>query len=450
MNTPRIYTKGRAIAARPLVLVSLVAMVMLAVPAAAQAIPAPTLTGTNPASPGASLTPRIKGVVEESETKVVTFGVNSLRPITQADEPNNTVLVYSQAGCIGPVAGEATVAVLKAEGILVNSPVAADAVTTLYATQSNGIETSDCSNGLPYRQVTTPPDPPAFTAVSPASPANQNFPRLIGTADPDAVVSIYAGSSCSGSVLATGTGAQFASEGIEVQVADNSETTFSASLSIAGFLSGCSAEPISFQEVTPPPNPNPNPPGPGAGTPSVAPAAPRIRTVPGGWANNNTPLIVGSAPGAGRVRIYADPQCGGNPVAQGSAAELAAGIPVRVVDNAAIVFSAIAVAGDMASGCSDAVIYVEDSLTPRTRITMAPGAKTAKRKAVIRFTDTTGSSPGTVFRCKIDKKKWKPCKSPLKLKKLKTRRYTIRVKASDPAGNVEVKGAKRSFKVIRR
>ncbi len=81
---------------------------------------------------------------------------------------------------------------------------------------------------------------------------------------------------------------------------------------------------------------------------------------------------------------------------------------------------------------------------------MGPAAKTAKRKAVIRFTDTTGTSPGTVFLCKVDKKKWSQCSSPLKLKKLKPKRHVIRVKAADPAGNVEIKGAKRAFKVIRR
>jgi hypothetical protein len=158
---------------------------------------------------------------------------------------------------------------------------------------------------------------------------------------------------------------------------------------------------------------------------------------------------VGSAPGAGSVRIYATPSCEGAVVAKGSAAELAAGLPVRVMDNTAVALSAVAVAGAAVSKCSAPVLYVEDSLTPRTRITMAPGAKTAKRTAVIRFTDTTAGAAGAAFRCRIDKRKWRPCSSPLRLKKLKPRRYTVRIKASDPAGNVEVRGAKRSFRVIR-
>lgn len=453
MTTPRISAKGRAIAARPFVLLALTGLFVLALASSAQAaLPVPTLTGTNPASPNSSTTPRVKGKIEESETKVVTFGVNRLRPITQADEPNNTVRLYTKSDCTGPEAGVGTVELLEGQGIQVGA-VATEAVTTFYATQENGIEISGCSTGLRYRQVTDAPDAPVFTAVTPASPANNNFPHLIGTADPEATVSIYANADCSGSPVASGSGAQFGAEGIETAVADNSESTFSALAEIAGFESGCSAATIAYREETPPPSPDPGPGsgnGGGGGNPASPPAPPRIHTEPAGWANDNTPLIAGTAAGAGSVRIYADANCGGSPVGKGSAAELAAGIPVRVVDNAAVLFSAVSVAGDKTSKCSDPVVYVEDSLTPRTRITMAPGAKTAKRKATIRFTDTTATLPGTSFLCKVDKAKWKKCSSPLRLKKLKLKKYTVRVKASDPAGNVETKGAKRSFKVIAR
>jgi hypothetical protein len=229
--------------------------------------------------------------------------------------------------------------------------------------------------------------------------------------------------------------------------------------------SACSSAPLVYREETPNPNPNPNPdpgPGPGSGggagggstgggsTPTTPPPAPRLRMLPSRWANDNAPLVAGAAPEASSVRIYASANCDSTPVAKGSPAELAAGIPMQVVDNAVVVFSAISMAGEKASKCSDPVLFIEDSLTPRTRITMGPAAKTAKRKAMIRFTDTTGSAPGTIFLCKVDNKKWKQCSSPLRLKKLKLRKYTVRVKASDPAGNVELKGAKRSFRVVRR
>ena len=445
IRSSHLVSKGRAIAARPLLLLGLVAFGVLAFPGlATAALPTPSLTGINPVSPGASLTPRVKGTVEEGETKVITSG--ALHPITRDVEPNDTVRIYTAADCAGSVAGEGTVTVLKAEGILV-AAVAPDSVTAYYANVSSGLETSECSEGLTYRHVSTPPATPVLTGVSPASPANDNFPRLLGVADPDATISIYASADCAGAVVATGTGAQLEAEGIQAVVGDNTETAFSALLTMAGFVTDCS-NPVTYKEVTPA-DPGPGP-GPGGGTPTNPPPAPRLRTLPAGVSSDNTPLIAGTAPGAAMVRIYADPSCQGATVAKGLTAELAAGIPVRVVDNAVILFSAISVAGDKASKCSDPVAYVEDSLTPRTRITMAPGAKTAKRKATIRFTDTTATLPGTTFLCKVDKARWKKCTSPLRLKKLKPKKYTVRVKASDSAGNVETKGAKRSFKVIRR
>lgn len=456
-----VTAKGRAIAARPLLLLAFTVLFVIAVVPAAQALPTPLLLETNPISPGASLTPRIVGTAEEGGTKVITFGSGSwgLGPITRDVEPDDTVRIYTDPDCTGTVAGEGTVATLKGEGIQV-AAVAPDSVTVFHATVDNELEPpSECSDGLAYRQVTTPPGAPTLSSVNPSSPANDNFPRLLGSADPEATVSIYATPDCGGSAVASGSGALFGSTGIQVSVADNSETTFSAKATIAGFSSTCSPAPIAYAEVTPPPAPDPGTGGDGGtgggggivpGTPVPPPAPPRLRTIPGGSANDNTPLVAGSAAAATAVRIYATPNCTGAVVAKGSAAELAAGIPVRVIDNAAVVFTAVAVAGETVSKCADPVLYVEDSLTPRTRITMAPAAKTAKRKAVIRFTDSTGSSAGTIFRCKIDKKKWRRCSSPLRLKKLKPRRYTVRVKASDPAGNVESRGAKRSFKVIRR
>jgi hypothetical protein len=458
-----IAGKGRAIAARPLLLLAFTVLFVVVVAPTAQALPTPFLIATNPASPGASLTPRIMGTAEEGGTKVVTFGLGSdgLGPITRDVEPDDTVRIYTTSDCTGTVTGEGTVAALKGEGIQV-AAVAPDSVTVFYATVDSESEPpSECSDGLAYRQVSTPPGAPTFSSVNPPSPANDNFPRLIGSADPEATVSIYATPDCGGSPVAGGSGALFGSTGIQVSVADNSETTFSAEATIAGFSSTCSPAPIAYAEVTPPPAHDPGTGGGGEGgtgggggvapgSPVTPPAPPRLRTIPGGSANNNTPLVAGSAPAGTAVRIYATPDCSGAVVARGSAVELAAGIPVRVIDNTAVVFAAVAVAGETVSRCSDPVLYVEDSLTPRTRITMAPAAKTAKRKAVIRFTDSTGSSPGTTFRCKIDKKKWRSCSSPLRLKKLKPRRYTVRVKASDPAGNVEGRGAKRSFKVIRR
>ena len=56
---------------------------------------------------------------------------------------------------------------------------------------------------------------------------------------------------------------------------------------------------------------------------------------------------------------------------------------MTVPENTATTFSAVSI-GAQRSACSDPVTYTEDSLAPRTRITMGPGVKTRKRKAVFR------------------------------------------------------------------
>ena len=101
------------------------------------------------------------------------------------------------------------------------------------------------------------------------------------------------------------------------------------------------------------------------------------------------------------------------------------------------------------SACSDTATYTEDSTAPRTRITMGPGVKTRKRKAVFRFKDITEDPPGTTFACKVDKKGWKPCASPFHIKHLKYGKHQVRIRATDLAGNHERKPVKRRFIVVR-
>jgi hypothetical protein len=96
------------------------------------------------------------------------------------------------------------------------------------------------------------------------------------------------------------------------------------------------------------------------------------------------------------------------------------------------------------------VTYVEDSIAPRTRITMAPGSKTRRRKAVFRFADVSGDPTGTKFECKLDRRKWRACYSPFKVKGLGYSRHTIKIRATDAVGNAEAKAVKRSFKVVKR
>lgn len=467
MAQPRSSTaEGRADLARPsLCLLLLAASLLLAAALAPRADAAPlkpALIGTNPVSPGASLTPRIQGHADGSINTVVRFGSRRGGPIAAALEPDATVTIYAgDPTCldVAAIAAEGNVEEFEGSGVAVT--VAPDSTTTFYASVSDDTGTSPCSTDtVTYRQVSSPPGAPVFVSVVPESPADDNFPHLIGSADAESTVQIFANPACLGLPYASGSAATFESPGIQVSVPDNTETVFFAKATWGGFSSSCSASAIEYMELTLPSSPPPSPPSPatpvaapGGGGPSSSgpPAPPSLRTTPKGIANDNTPLVSGSAPGAASVRIFTDPSCSGAPAAKGSAAQFDAGLEVQVADNAAVDFYGVSVAANGAqSRCSEPVHYLEDSTIPHTRITMGPAAKTRKRSAVFRFTDTTEVVPGTTFFCRVDRAKWKQCSSPLHLRRLRARRYMVQVKAVDRAGNAESKAAQRRFKVVPR
>ena len=129
-------------------------------------------------------------------------------------------------------------------------------------------------------------------------------------------------------------------------------------------------------------------------------------------------------------------------MAEGSGSQFASGLPFQVAANTSIDLygRSVDVDGDESACSATPVIYTEDSIAPRTRITAGPGAKTRLRTVVFRFADTT-DGPDTSFLCKVDRGRWKPCQTPLRLRKLGHRRHVLRVKAFDAAGNREKPGA---------
>ncbi len=431
-----------------------------AMASAARAAPLePALTGTNPVSPGASITPYVRGIADGIIASVVSSGSGG--PIAMAIDPTNTVTIYTDRDCAGPVAATGTAGDLEGAGIPVTVPP--DSVTTFYATQSDISGESSCSDGLDYQQVTTPPAPPVFAGITPSSPANENFPLLSGSAAAGSVISIYADSACTGAALSSGTATAFSGAGIQVGVADNSVTDFYAIATLAGISSTCSTSTVSYQEVTPAGGPGGggdeggdggggvSPGEPAAPNPPGRPPAPKLTTVPGGTANFNTPLVTGRASGAATVKVFGAAGCRGPVLVKGSAGQFAAGLPVQVADDVTMTFYGVTVdgGGDQSVCSPDPAVYVEDSTAPRVRITAGPGVKTRRRTAIFRFTDATGGA-GTNFICKLDRRKWRGCHAPLRLRKLGRKRHVLRVKASDGAGNRDRRGTKRRFKVIAR
>ncbi|HEY3435678.1 MAG TPA: hypothetical protein VGK41_08495, partial [Solirubrobacterales bacterium] len=196
--------------------------------------------------------------------------------------------------------------------------------------------------------------------------------------------------------------------------------------------------------------------------------------------STTTPRVLGETTGS-TVKIYSTEDCAGEPVATGTEEELLdPGLQVTVLPGSLTTFRATAEAEGFVSDCSAPISYVHLSdepeqegggeeagggvtvvkgtplgptgpeyLTPRTRITFAPASKTRSRNPVFRFTDSTGQS-GTTFQCKVDRKPWRGCRSPLRLKGLSRGKHALEIKATNAIGEVEPKPVKRAFKVVPR
>jgi Tol biopolymer transport system component len=217
----------------------------------------------------------------------------------------------------------------------------------------------------------------------------------------------------------------------------------------------------------------------------LGPAPPLLKeTSPQSPAPSTAPKIIGEAELTSTVKIYRTANCSGEPVAHGSAAELASpGIGVSVAVGETAKFWATAEAEGFVSFCSASISYTQQStgsggsgggggtsggstssgevkkaprppaveavayVTPHTRITFAPASKTRARRPVFRFTDITGQA-GTHFSCKVDRQPWKRCNSPLRLKPLSLGRHVVAVKAVNAVGTAEPQPTKRRFKVV--
>ena len=80
------------------------------------------------------------------------------------------------------------------------------------------------------------------------------------------------------------------------------------------------------------------------------------------------------------------------------------------------------------------VTIAPSDLKPNTTFTKVPRRSTSSPRAKLKFISST---PGSTFKCKVDKKPWKSCSSPLKLKNLKRGTHVVGVRATDPSGLVE-------------
>jgi hypothetical protein len=164
-------------------------------------------------------------------------------------------------------------------------------------------------------------------------------------------VKLYGTSDCTGTVAGQGSASSFASSGIRVSVSDNSTTTYHATATDAvGNTSGCSTTSVSYTED------------------STLVGVPEITaSTPASPANQNSPLIKGTAQAGTTVKLYTDAGCAGPVAGQGTAAQFAgSGISITVADDSATtLFAAATNATSNTSPCSSpGFTYVEDSSPP--------------------------------------------------------------------------------------
>jgi hypothetical protein len=198
----------------------------------------------------------------------------------------------------------------------------------------------------------TPPAPPIVSGTSPLSPANNNNPRIVGTAEAGSTVKLYKSSDCTGTVAGQGSSGTFASPGIRVSVADNSTTTYHATATDpVGNTSGCSTTSVTYTEDSTL-----------IGVPDIT------ASVPASPANENSPLIKGTAPAGTTVKLYTNASCTSAIAGQGTAAQFAgSGISITVADDSTTTLFATATdPSSNTSACSSFFTYVEDSTAPAT------------------------------------------------------------------------------------
>lgn len=84
-----------------------------------------------------------------------------------------------------------------------------------------------------------------------------------------------------------------------------------------------------------------------------------------------------------------------------------------------------------------------DTRAPRTRIVSGPARVGFERKAKFRFVSSEAQS---TFQCRVDRKKWKKCASPYRVK-VGVGKHHFRVRAIDRFGNVDRTAARFSWRV---
>ena len=161
--------------------------------------------------------------------------------------PGATARIYSDGALVGSATADGTGAYTITVSTL------ADGTHAITATEQVGANAESApSPALSVTIDTLAPAAPTLTGTDPASPANNNSPKIKGSAEAASSVRLFTDGACT-SAAATGTAAELGGAGITVNVADNTTTSyFATATDVAGNPSGCSASSVTYVENTAP------------------------------------------------------------------------------------------------------------------------------------------------------------------------------------------------------
>jgi hypothetical protein len=92
-------------------------------------------------------------------------------------------------------------------------------------------------------------------------------------------------------------------------------------------------------------------------------------------------------------------------------------------------------------------LVTPDTTAPNTTITRRPRNRAQKTVARFRFISTEA---GSTFQCKVDRKRFVPCRSPRTVRARRGKHHVFRVRAIDAAGNVDATPALDRWTVLRK
>jgi uncharacterized protein DUF3152 len=135
----------------------------------------------------------------------------------------------------------------------------------------------------------------------------------------------------------------------------------------------------------------------------------------------------------------------GPAIADGASGSLAVWEDRRAAAGRSDVFGArVDASGDVLDPAGIAIPRARDLRPPQTSITRGPRGRQTVRAATFRF---RSSEAGSTFQCRLDRGRWRACRSPRTYRGLNLRTHRFQVRGRDRAGNVDPSPASRQWLV---